>query len=112
MLRVSRLVSESKEKRMATFVTLYQWTEQGVKNYPDSVQRGKDATAAAERMGGKIISLHWTTGRYDLVSIGEFPDDETATAFALKLSSLGNVRTTTMRAFGSDEMAKIIAKAK
>jgi GYD domain len=38
-------------------------------------------------------------------------DDETATAAALKVSSLGNVRTTTMRAFEADEVEAIIEKA-
>ena len=51
-------------------------------------------------------------GPHDLVSVSEFPDDETATAFSLKLGAAGNVRTTTPRAFDADEMAKIIEKAK
>ena len=42
----------------------------------------------------------------------QFPDDETATAFNLKLASAGNVRTTTMRAFDADEMTSIIGKTK
>jgi uncharacterized protein with GYD domain len=45
------------------------------------------------------------------VAILEAPDDETVTAFALKLSSAGNVRTATMRAYSRDEMSTIIAKA-
>jgi uncharacterized protein with GYD domain len=97
---------------MAKYVTLYQFTDQGIKAFDGSVQRAKAATAAAEQMGGKVISLVWTLGAYDLVTIGEFPDDETATAFSLKTGSLGNVRTTTMRAFDENEMSKIIAKAK
>jgi uncharacterized protein with GYD domain len=50
-------------------------------------------------------------GPYDIVGILEAPDDETVTAFALKLSSGGNVRTTTMRAYTREEMSSIIAKA-
>jgi len=50
-------------------------------------------------------------GRYDIVAVSEFPDDETATAAALALSAGGNIRTTTMRAFGRTEMARIVAKA-
>ena len=45
------------------------------------------------------------------VGIFEAPDDESATALALALSSLGNVRTTTMRAFDAAEMREIVAKA-
>ena len=63
-------------------------------------------------MGGKITQLLWTSGEYDLVGIAEFPDDQSMSAFSLALASLGNVRTTTMRAYNEREMAAIIAKAR
>lgn len=97
---------------MANYVTLYNFTDQGIRSFADTVQRAEAATAAVAKMGGKLRSIHWTIGPYDLVSISEFPDDETATAFTLKLAAAGNVRTTTMRAFESSEMTKIIAKTK
>lgn len=97
---------------MARYITLYQFTDQGIKNFAGTVDRSKDATAAVEKMGGKLLSINWTIGPYDLVSIAQFPDDETATAFNLKLASAGNVRTTTMRAFDADEMTSIIGKTK
>ena len=97
---------------MARYITLYQFTDQGIKNFAGTVDRSKDATAAVEKMGGKLLSINWTIGPYDLVSISQFPDDESATAFNLKLASAGNVRTTTMRAFDADEMTRIIGKTK
>jgi len=42
--------------------------------------------------------------------VAEAPDDETITAVALELGSLGNVRTTTLRAFGRSEIEAIIKK--
>jgi uncharacterized protein with GYD domain len=97
---------------MAKFVALISWTEQGVKNYRDSVERARAGAAAAEKLGGKLTKIYWTLGAYDLVALTEFPDDETATAFALALSSQGNVRTTTMRAYDEAEMTAIVAKNK
>ncbi len=97
---------------MAKFVALINWTEQGVKNYRDTVDRAKAGTAAAEKVGGKLTKIYWTQGAYYLVALMEFPDDETATAFALALSSQGNVRTTTMRAYDEAEMTAIVAKNK
>ena len=38
----------------------------------------------------------------------EAPDETTATAAMLHLSSLGNIRTQTARAFGDAEMQKIL----
>ena len=37
-------------------------------------------------------------------------DDETMSAFTLKIGSMGSVKTHTMRAFPKDEMEKILAK--
>ncbi|PWI05612.1 hypothetical protein DIZ27_38305 [Streptomyces sp. NWU339] len=41
----------------------------------------------------------------------EAPDDETATATLLQVGRVGNVRSTPLRAFGREEMDRIIAKA-
>jgi uncharacterized protein with GYD domain len=46
----------------------------------------------------------------DIVATVEAPDDETVTAAMLKVASLGNVRTTTLRAFNRDELTAIPAK--
>ena len=40
----------------------------------------------------------------------EAPDDAAITALLLSTGSLGNVRTTCMRAFDADEMTKVIGK--
>ncbi len=77
---------------MAKYVTLYSWTDKGIASYGDTVGRAEAAIAVAAAMGGKVHGIYWTLGSHDVVSIGEFPDDETATAFALKLGAAGNVR--------------------
>ena len=42
--------------------------------------------------------------------IGDAPDDETMTAYALSLASLGNVKTLTLRAYRAKEVDAILAK--
>jgi uncharacterized protein with GYD domain len=93
-----------------TFISLLNWTDKGIANYKDTVTRAQDAMRAAAGMGGAIRDIFWTVGPYDLVTVADFPDDATATAFLLALSSGGNVRTATMRAYGAEEMSQIIAK--
>ncbi len=95
---------------MATYVSLINWTEQGVKAFKDTVDRAEAGKQLAAQFGGSLKEIYWTLGPYDIVAISEAPDDETATAFALSLASQGNVRTTTMRAFGAGEVRGIIAK--
>ncbi|MBL1113968.1 GYD domain-containing protein [Streptomyces sp. 110] len=95
---------------MATYITLLNWTEQGVRAYKDTTKRTQDFVAALDKLGARLVDIYWTDGPYDLVCIVEAPDDETATAASLQLSALGNVRTTTLRAFGQEDMARVIAK--
>ncbi len=95
---------------MPTFVSLVNWTEQGVKNFRDTPKRAAAFEELVKKRGGSVKSIYWTLGEYDIVAVTEAPDDETATAVLLELGSLGNVRTATMRAFRLDEIEKIIAK--
>jgi uncharacterized protein with GYD domain len=95
---------------MARYVLLLKWTEQGIKNVKDTVKRAEAAKAAFEKAKGRVTNCLWTLGPYDLVLNVEAPDDETVTAIAISLGKLGNVTTTTMRAFDEGEMGKILQK--
>ena len=99
-----------RESDMATYIYLTKWTEHGIKNARETVERGKQAEALAQRMGGRVTNLLWTQGAYDVIGQAEFPDDETASAFALALSMGGAVQTQTLRAYSSDEMGRILQK--
>jgi uncharacterized protein with GYD domain len=61
-------------------------------------------------MGVKVADIYWTLGKFDGLLIFEAADAETATAFLLHVGALGNVQTTTARAFSSPEMDKVLAK--
>ena len=41
----------------------------------------------AEKVGVTIRDIYWTLGLYDVIAVGEAPDDETATALSLSLAS-------------------------
>ena len=97
---------------MARYVSLIQFTEQGIRNIKDTIKRGDAAMAEAEKMGLKIVEEFWTMGAYDVVVLFDAPDDETASAFILKIGALGNVKGQTMRAFHRQEMEGILAKIK
>ena len=95
---------------MTTYVSLINWTEQGIKNFRDTTQRAADFTKLVESSGGSVRELVWTVGQYDLVCIADFPDEEAGVAALLQVGSQGSVRSTTMRAFSSEEMAGIIRR--
>lgn len=95
---------------MATYVSLLNFTEQGVKNFRDTPQRSEAFKAMAKKMNVAVREIYWTIGRYDIVLILEAPDDETIAALMLQLASLGNVKTQTLRAFDATQLKKIISK--
>ena len=97
---------------MAKYVSLLQFTDQGIRTIKDTIKRATAATAEAEKMGTKVTDALWTMGPYDVVLLLDAPDDETVSAFSLKLGSLGNVKSQTMRAFHREEMEGILAKVK
>jgi uncharacterized protein with GYD domain len=95
---------------MATFVMLVSFTDQGVRNIKETTKRADSFKQMAEKVGVTVRDIYWTLGQYDAVAIGEAPDDETATAVALSIGSLGNIRTQTLPAFSRNEMDAIIKK--
>ena len=96
---------------MPTFMCFINWTEQGVKNIKDIGKRSNAAGTLAEKLGGKIISAHVTTGQYDVVVTIDMPSGDAMVKFATALSAAGNVRTTTVRAYAPEEFAKLVADA-
>ena len=93
---------------MARYVTLYQFTDQGIRNVKDSPGRLKAAIKKAEKAGMKMLGVYYTEGAYDLIAISEAPDEKVATAFAIATAAEGNVRSTTMRAYTPDEFEGIL----
>lgn len=96
---------------MPTYITLANFTDQGIRNFKETPKRAQAFSDLVEQMGGNLKDIYWTMGVYDIVAITEAPDDETAIAVALKMSSLGNVRTTTLRGFDMEEIETVIHKA-
>ena len=96
---------------MATYVVLIDWTQQGVANFKDTVDRYEAARGQFETLGVRFKDTYWTLGSHDVVSIVESPDSQSLAAALLKLGSQGNLRTTTLRALSAEEMRGVIAKA-
>ena len=94
---------------MATYVVLASFTDQGIRNVKDSPDRLGAFRAMAEKLGVTMKSVHYTVGAYDIVTVVE-GSDEAVTSALLKLGSLGNIRTQTMRAFSPEEMKTIVNK--
>ena len=93
---------------MATYITLANYTEQGMRTIKDSPARLDAARTLASDLGGTLGQFCLTLGAYGFVVVSEFPDDEAAAKFALAVGSMGNVRTTTLKAFPEADYRRII----
>lgn len=93
---------------MPAYISLCHWTQKGVENAKGSPARLDSAKKAFKAAGGKLAAFYLTLGRYDFVTISEFPDDETAAKAVLTLAGAGNVRTETLKAFSEEDYRKII----
>ena len=94
---------------MANYVALVNFTGQGVRTVTESVKRAQSSVSTFDKFGCKKIAQFWTMGKYDIVIVLEAPNDEAAMKGLLAVGKLGNVRTTTMRAFTADEMSGVTA---
>ena len=94
---------------METFILLMNFTDQGIRNVKDTLARFEAFKALLEAQGGTVKSAYWTLGSYDVVFTVECTEEAVMTT-SLKLGSLGNVRTQTLRGFSADEMKSLISK--
>ncbi len=93
---------------MATYISLIQFTQQGLAAIKDSPKRLDAARKAFEQAGAKIKEFYLVMGKYDIVIVAEAPNDEAIAKTSLILGSKGNVKTRTSRAFTETEYRKLI----
>jgi uncharacterized protein with GYD domain len=95
---------------MGTYISLVNYTQQGIEKVKESPHRLDAVKKVYEAAGGKLLQFYLVMGRYDVVVIGEAPDEKAAAKIALTIGSKGAVRTETFRAFTEDEYRKIITE--
>ena len=96
---------------MPTFICFLNWTDQGAKAVKDMPARAEAGNALIAGLGGRLVCGYVTTGQYDGVLVVEMPSGDAMTKLAVALSSRGNARTTTVRAFSVEEFGKLAAEA-
>ena len=93
---------------MPTYILLLNYTDEGMQNIkylPEHIRAFRQAVDVA---GGRVTQVHMTMGEYDLIAVVEAPSDNTCLSIALGLRSLGNLRSTTLKAFGEDDLTDVV----
>jgi uncharacterized protein with GYD domain len=95
---------------MPTYVVLINWTDEGIRNVKQTIERTDHGGHIAQEHGVKLERAYWTVGPYDMVAVFEAPDEESMSAHLLEIGSWGPVRTTTLRAYDEQEMSRILQR--
>ncbi len=95
---------------MPTFLLSLNWTDQGIRSVKDAPKRAQAARDLAKKVGVDIKEVYMTTGDRDLLVIAEAPDGENVAKFALALGMMGNVHSSTVRAWPQSEFQKLISE--
>jgi uncharacterized protein with GYD domain len=95
---------------MPTFILSLNWTDQGIRGVKDAPKRSQAARELAKKLGVEIKQVYLTSGERDLLLIVESPSGDNVAKFALATGSLGNVRTSTSRAWSESEFTKLISE--
>ena len=95
---------------MPTFILTLNWTDQGVRGVKDAPKRSQAAKELAKKLGVEVKQVYLTSGEHDLLIIVESSSGDNVAKFALASASLGNVRTSTARAWPEAEFTKLVSE--
>lgn len=95
---------------MVRYTLLLKWTDRGIAEVKNSLERAAAFRAAAAKVGAEVEKQYWTLGEYDGLVIFTAPDESAGVALAVELGRLGFVRTCMQRALDADEFQETLAK--
>jgi uncharacterized protein with GYD domain len=101
---------EQMEELMPTFILSLNWTDQGIRGVKEAPKRSQAAKELAKKLEVDIKQVYLTSGEHDLLLIVETPSGDNVAKLALALGSLGNVRTSTARAWPEAEFQNLISE--
>jgi uncharacterized protein with GYD domain len=88
------------------YVTLYRYTDQGMRGISNAVELAKHWYGEAERRGVKVHALYWLQGPYDAVTIVESDDEDAVNRLLLAIGSQGYLRTETLRGLSLEQVER------
>ena len=93
---------------MPSYVLLLNYTDTGIQNVKYMPLHISAFRQAVETAGGKMPQVYLTMGAFDVVAVIDAPSDEVCLSIVLTLASVGNVRSTTLRAFSEEDIPNVV----
>ncbi|MDD1668270.1 MAG: GYD domain-containing protein [Methanomicrobiales archaeon] len=92
---------------MTVYITLGNLSRKAFEKIDSLEERDRKARKVIESLGGTLISLHYTLGRYDFVAMMDMPSQESLVKFLAILGKHGTVRTETLETIPSEMLYRI-----
>ncbi len=92
---------------MTIYITLGNLSHDAFAKIETLDERDRKAKKLIEDLGGKLISLHYTFGRYDFVLMMDMPSKESVVKFLSILGKYGTVRTETLETIPAETLYRI-----
>ena len=96
---------------MPTYVHLMELGRENLETMEHSPDRREAARELVESLGGEVERIYYTLGRYDAVSVVEYPDQGAAARAAIQFRGAGNTRVETLPAFTESEWDEEVVAA-
>lgn len=96
---------------MASYLSLLNWTDKGAENAEESANRIESFREAVTAGGGRLVFFYMLMGDWDFATLIEAEGDEVVARILIRLNELGNVQSSTMRAFTEDESKELLRSA-
>jgi uncharacterized protein with GYD domain len=110
---INEILIEEGEFTMALFMVQFTYTSEAwaamTKNPQDRTIPSRDLV---QKLGGKLLGLYYSLGKYDGMALFEVPDDISASAVGLAVKAAGDMKVNkTTRLFTMDEALEAMRKA-
>jgi uncharacterized protein with GYD domain len=95
---------------MMTFLVSLKWIDKGIREIKDTPNRVKTGRETAKKVGIEIKHIYLTGGDRDILLVIDAPNGDAVAKFCLAVDSLGNVHTSTARAWPEAEYLKLVSE--
>lgn len=97
---------------MSKYLVQASYTAEGVKGLAKDTGSGRKTAVAhaIELLGGRLESLYFSFGEFDVLAVMDLPDNAAAARFALRAASTGQVHVRTTPLLTPDEVDKALQK--
>jgi uncharacterized protein with GYD domain len=96
---------------MAIYITVWKYTRDGLMDIKHTPERIEAVKEIYKKNGGKLIEAYSLIGRYDVITIGELPDEKALTTAILQICSKGRVTAQSMPALPMGDFFEAIKKS-